>query len=324
MPSVRLAVVILNYRTPGLVTDCLVSLDGQLEPGRDEAIVVDNASGDGSADEIERSILERGFGGWARLVRSRENGGFSAGNNVGLRAVEAEAYLLLNSDTIVRPGAVAELLAALGANPSAGLIGPRLEWPDGTPQVSCFNDHTVLGQVVVAAQSGPITAALRRFDLSRGVPEAPAEGAWVSFAAVLIPRKTLDEIGYMDEGFFMYFEDAEFGRRVRAAGLGVVYWPAARVVHLRGGTSPVKEAQRARRRVPEYFYRARSRYFALRGGRATLLAANLAWTVGWLVAVLRRVVQRRPIGTPKHAARDIWLGFSRPLEPFRPGGKGSA
>ena len=101
--TLDLAVIILNYRTAELTKDCLASMEAEIEPGI-SVVVVDNASGDGSADAIERTIEDRGWARWARVLRSPTNGGFAAGNNLGVRSVEAAAYLLLNSDTLVRPG----------------------------------------------------------------------------------------------------------------------------------------------------------------------------------------------------------------------------
>lgn len=316
----RLAVVVLNYKTPGLVADCLATLESELDPARDAAIVVDNCSGDGSADEIERTIAQRGWGAWARLVRSPVNGGFSAGNNVGMRSAEAEFYLLLNSDTLVRPGAIGELLRAAAENPGAGLIGPRLEWPDLAPQNSCFRDKSVWSELIAGAQSGPITKLLASRDVSMGVFDEPVAADWVSFACVLVRHSVVDAIGLMDEGYFMYFEDADYCRKARRAGFGVLHWPGARVVHLRGGSAPVKSNAAARKRLPEYYYASRTRYFVTFGGRALLIAANAAWSLGWLVALARRVAQGRRIGTPRRALLDNWTAFVRPMRRWRPGG----
>lgn len=143
----QLAVVILNYRTPQLVVDCLASLVSQIDPQTQQVIVVDNASGDDSVEEIEKAIANNNWQDWVRLLPSDVNGGFSAGNNLGIQAIRAENYLLLNSDTIVRPGAIQTLLVALEQYPEAGLFSPRLEWPDGTPQISCFRDHSPLSEI---------------------------------------------------------------------------------------------------------------------------------------------------------------------------------
>lgn len=316
----RLAVVVLNYKTPGLVADCLATLEAELDHERDVAIVVDNCSGDGSADQIEATLGENDWKDWAVLVRSEVNGGFSAGNNVGMKAVEAEFYLLLNSDTLVRPGAIAELLHAMEELPKAGLVGPRLEWPDAEPQNSCFRDKSVWSELIAGAQSGPITKLFASRNVSMGIFDEPTHADWVSFACVLMRREVIDRIGLMDEGYFMYFEDADYCRLARRAGFEVLHWPAAHVVHLRGGSAPVKSNAAARKRLPAYFYASRTRYFVKFGGRLGLIAANTAWTIGWLVALMRRVFQGRRIGTPERALRDNWTAFLAPMRRWRPGG----
>lgn len=312
--------VVLNYKTPGLVSDCLATLAQELDHAHDVAVVVDNCSGDGSADQIESSLNENGWNEWAVLVRSEVNGGFSAGNNVGMQAVDAENYLLLNSDTLVRPGAIAELLRAMDKNPKAGLIGPRLEWPDAEPQNSCFRDKNIWSELIAGAQSGPITKLFASHDVSMGIFDEPTNADWVSFACVLIRREVIDRVGLMDEGYFMYFEDADYCRLARRAGYDVLHWPAARVVHLRGGSSPVKSYAAARKRLPAYFYASRTRYFVKFGGKLGLIAANTTWTIGWLMALARRVFQGRRIGTPDRALRDNWTAFGSPMRRWRPGG----
>ncbi len=311
--ALELAVVILNYRTPRLVIDCLRYLADQIDPTTRCAAVVDNASGDDSADQIAKAIDAEGWSAWARVIRSDRNDGFSAGNNVGLDAVDAEAYLLLNSDTLVRPGAIDELLAAMRKNPDAGIVSPRLEWPSGEPQISCFRDFTPLTELLLAAQTGPLTKLLRRHDVPTKVYDAPVEVAWTSFAAVMIRREAVRRVGLMDEGYFMYFEDADYCRRLRRAGWKVLHWPAARIVHLRGGTSPVKAAAKAREPRPRYYYASRSRYYARFYGRVGLWAANLLWLAGRAVSFTREVLGHRGRHTCKREERDIWTNAWRPL-----------
>jgi len=233
----RLAVIVVNYRTPSLVFNCLASLEPEIEPGQDVVVVVDNDSKDGSAKQIEAAIVERAWAPWARVVRSPVNGGFSAGNNIGIGEVAAEAYLLLNSDTTVRPGAVRELLDALRANPRAGMVSPRLEGPDGTPHVSCFRYVSPLGEVIRSAGTGPVTRLMGRFDVPVPPADAPTDFEWTSFACILVRNEVLQEVGLMDEGYFMYYEDLDFCRRARNAGWGGLHWPRARVVHLHGKSS---------------------------------------------------------------------------------------
>ena len=110
----ELAAVVLNYRTPEMVIACLESVVPQMDPACARVVVVDNASGDDSVEQIERAIADRGWSRQVELVASPENRGFSAGNNLGIRSANAENYLLLNSDTVLRAGALVQLLPGSG------------------------------------------------------------------------------------------------------------------------------------------------------------------------------------------------------------------
>lgn len=300
----RIAVVVLNYRTPELTIGCLDSLADQVD--RDiEVVVVDNASNDGSAARIEDAIAARRFD-WARVIRSPINGGFAAGNNLGiLTTSNADAFLLLNSDTIVRPGALASLRRAMESRPDAGLIGPRFEDGDGNPSCSTFRSMLPASELVRAAASGPITRLLPRHEVRLAAGDAPLEPDWIGFACVLIRRQVVDEVGLLDEGYFMYFEDVDYCRRVRDAGWTILYWPDACVVHLLGSSSHLTAGEQ--RRAPRYYYEARARYFATRYGRRGLLLANALYAVGACVSLARRWTGHRARHSREHEARDVWI-----------------
>ena len=306
------AVIILNYRSPGLVMDCLRTIASEREsvPGL-QVVVVDNASQDGSADTLAHALSDDRWQAWVRLVVSPVNRGFSAGNNVGIKAIDAHAYLLLNSDTLVRPGALQSLFNALESRPDAGIIGPRLEWPDGRAQDSAFRYRSPWTELIAGAETGPITRLLRRRDLSLGTPDQPIEAQWVSFAAALIRHEVIEQIGLMDEGYFMYFEDIDYCRQARQAGWTVVHWPEARVVHLRGGSSDVKKQTETRGRRPRYYYAARSRYFRKFYGGIGLVFSNLLWHAGRSIALVRELCRNKSPHACKAEWRDIWTNVLR-------------
>jgi len=314
----RLAIIIINYRTPTLTIDCLNSLQYQLDRDQDRVIVVDNASGDGSVEQLDAAIRDRQWTTWVQLVASDVNGGFSAGNNLGIQAVIADAYLLLNSDTIVREGAIASLLQALEQHPQAGLISPRLEWPDGTPQISCFRYRSPVSELIQAAATGPITQLLHPYDVPIPVSDTPIYPEWTSFACVLIRRAVIEQIGLMDEGYFMYFDDIDYCRRARSRGWQVLYWPTARVVHLRGGSGSTKSDLAQRKRPKAYLYASRSRYFAKFYGLPGLWAANLLWLLGRSISWSRERVGHKQPHTCEREAQDIWFNWRSPLSPYRP------
>jgi GT2 family glycosyltransferase len=312
-PRARLGIVIINYRTPELTIDCLASLAGELETVDGRVVVVDNCSGDGSADKIEAWLNASPIAGRAHLIRSKINSGFSGGNNIGMAALDAQFYLLLNSDTLVRSGALGGLLAAAERRPDAGAIAPRLEDEDGTAQQSCFRFISPLSELLESSSSRPLSRLLGRFEVALPVSDAPMECDWASFACILLRREAVDAAGPMDEGFFMYFEDAEYCRRFAKAGYATLYDPSARVVHLRGGSSPVKAAMARGNRPPAYYYASRTRYFRNSYGPAGPVAANLLWLFGRVIARARPLTGKPLRRACKNQARDIWTNWRDPL-----------
>ncbi len=310
---VRIGVVIINYRTPELTIDCLASLAGELEATDGRVVVVDNRSGDGSADKIEAWLNASSIAGRANLIRSKINTGFSGGNNLGMAAIDAEFYLLLNSDALLRAGALAGLLAAAARCPQAGAIAPRLEDEDGTAQQSCFRFISPLSELLESASARPLSRHLGHFEVAMPVSDTPMECDWASFACILLRRAAVDAAGPMDEGFFMYFEDADYCRRFAKAGYATLYDPAARVVHLRGGSSPVKAAMARGGRPPAYYYASRTRYFRKTYGPAGALAANLMWLLGRGIARVRPLLGKPLRRACKNQVSDIWTNWLDPM-----------
>lgn len=316
-PDVDLCVVVVNYCTPQMLIDCLETLVPQARELGATVAVVDNASPDDSVPQLKRWISKTNAADCVNLIASRENGGFAAGNNIGIESCEAKLYLLLNSDTLLRDGALRRLTETISSQHQVGLLGPRLEWPDETPQESCFRYHRPVTQLIDSAGTGPITRLLARYDVPIRVSDQRSLPEWTSFACVMIRREVFDRVGLLDDGFFMYFEDVEFCFRAREAGFEIMNDPSARVVHLRGGSSPVKSQARLRKRLPRYFYESRTRYFYKLYGRAGLLRANLWWTLGWTISSLRTLMQkhyRSPVCQDQW--RDIWINFWSPMAPY--------
>ena len=309
----RVCIIILNYKTPDLVVDCLRSLEGQVEPGV-EVVVVDNASNDGSVRRLEEQISANEWESWARVLCSPINGGFAAGNNLGMRSVDADAYILLNSDTIVLPHTLEELLHAMDVWPNAGLIAPGCVGRDGSKELNTFRFIRPITDFVHSASTGPISRMLERYNVQFWTTDSAAEPDWIGFACVLIRREVIEQVGLLDEGFFMYFEDADYCRRVRNAGWTVLYWPRGTVVHLLGGSSEFSSQEGLKRRAPRYFYESRARYFAKHYGRIGLLAANLAWMLGRCVSLPRELLGNKEPHHREHEANDIWINV---LSPFR-------
>jgi GT2 family glycosyltransferase len=180
-----------------------------------------------------------------------------------------------------------------------GIAGSRLEEPDGTPQRSAFHFPSILGELEGGLRLGLISRLLARWVVAPDVPDVPGPIDWVAGACMIIRREVFEQVGLMDEGYFMYFEEVDFCRRARRAGWPCWYVPTARVVHLVGQSSGVTDPRAARRRRPSYWFHARRRYFLNNHGRAATALADLAWSLGYATFRLRRLIQRKPDTDPE-------------------------
>jgi GT2 family glycosyltransferase len=302
----RLCIVIVNYKTPDLTLDCVKSLSYQIDSDQDCVVIVDNNSGQNDLARLQSGIEQDHLRDFVRLISSPANNGFSAGNNIGIKAVDAENYLLANSDTLFRDNAIAEILYAAKRYPRSGLISPRLEWADGQPQISCFRYHRPLSELIKSAGTDIITKLLKPYNVPLRVNDQPTCPHWTSFACVLIRRNVFDTIGFLDEGFFMFFEDVDFCRRAQNAGFGILNWPRAHVVHLRGQSSSVKKKQQALKRLPTYFYRSRARYYSKYYGKVGLILSNIFWYVGRSISLIKEIFLQKPRTLPESQWIDIW------------------
>ncbi len=304
-------VVVVNYRTPELTLDCLTALANEItsEPVH-KVWVVDNASADGSVAAIGNAIAQQGWH-WAELLPLPRNGGFAYGNNAVIRKVLAansppNYLLLLNPDTVVRPQAIASLVAFLEAHPEVGLAGSRLEEPDGTPQYSAFRYPSLWSELDNGLRLGVVSQFLKEQLIALPIAEEPCGADWLAGASLMIRRQVFASIGGFDEGYFLYFEEVDFCRRAQQAGWPCWYVPESRVVHLVGQSSGVTDTKRPAQRRPPYWFESRQRYFTQHHGWLYTALADAAWMVGFAFWRLRRRLQGRPDTDPPHFLQDFW------------------
>jgi len=228
-----LSVIIVAYRCRDDLARCLALLAEPTEDLATEVIVVENASGDGTAEMVRERFPE------VRLIANAENRGFAAANNQGLAVASGRHVLYLNPDTLVAEGALAVLVQTLEADPELGACGPQLRNADGSIQPSVRTDPTpaaLLHQYTPLRVLRFLAPAYRRYkrrDMDYGTAQ---DVDTLMGAAIAVPRRVLDEVGPMDERFFVYHEEADLCLRLRQAGYRVRFEPAARITHV-GGVS---------------------------------------------------------------------------------------
>ena len=226
-----LDVSIVSYRCESLLRDCLQSLRDNPPSRAMNVHVVDNASGDGTAEMVAREFPE------VRLSALEQNTGFSVANNVAIRAGSAPYVLVLNPDTRITPGGLDRLLELMDARPMVGMAGPRLERDDGSFDHAAKRSFpTPLSALAHFTGVGPrrefgALAAYRAPDVESGPVDA------VNGAFMLIRRRALEAVGLFDEGFWMYMEDLDLSWRFAKAGWITWYEPDVTVTHVKAGTS---------------------------------------------------------------------------------------
>ena len=307
-------VVIVNYRTAALVVDCLKSLStsvSELRGGR--VLVADNASGDGSVETLGVAIDRNGWSDWAEVIALPRNGGFAYGNNAALaraRAIDPQfaTAILINPDVVVEETTLGSLLSYMREHPRCGIAGAAIRNPHGGRETSAHRWPSPLGELESAAQLRAASRWLAQYAVS---PSEWLSGIcdWVSGACMAIRRETLDAVGPLDEGYFLYFEEVDFCLRAKRAGWHCALVPSARVIHLEGASTGIAIG---RRRRPPYWYASRRRFFVKTYGVLGLLGADLLWALGRASLVVRRSMRLGgrvgEYNEPSHLAVDLLWG----------------
>lgn len=276
--NVDLSIVIVNWNVRDLLRSCVTSILASVPASSNpQIIVVDNASTDGSVAMMCTEFPQ------VTLIPNTENRGFTVGNNQGIEIAQGRYVLLLNADTEVLGDALPILTHYMDAHPDVGLVGPQLLFPDGQVQSSRrrFPTRTTLFLESTWLESLTPRSILERYYVLDRPDASITDVDWVTGAAMLIRRQVIRQVGGMDEGFFMYSEELDWCRRIKAAGWRVVYYPPAQIIHHEG-----KSSEQA---VPERhinFQRSKIRYtgkYHGRGAAAALrcfLLATYSWQLG--------------------------------------------
>lgn len=295
--------VILNWRTAEMTERAARTALRAMEGVKGGVNVVDNDSGDGSYEHLRAAFATEPR---VRVIQSGHNGGFGAGNNVGIRAslpdgAQPDFVYLLNSDAFANADTIRALRDYLCAHPDIGLAGSRVHGTDGAVHVTCFRFPSVWSEFEGAAHTGPVSRLLARHRVPLDPPTQPARVDWLAGASLMIRRDVLDRIGLFDETFFLYFEETDLCRRAAGAGWPCVYVPSVAVEHIGSASTGMGRWQR----VPGYWFDSRWHYFAKTHGTGGAALATLAHVMGAGVWGLRRMVSGAEAKSPPYFLRDL-------------------
>lgn len=295
----RVAAVIVNYRTPHMVLRCLdaLMLERELLPDL-IATVVDNASGDESATLLSSVLAQPPYADWVSFIELPLNGGFGWGNNQAIievlqRQPPPDAVFLVNPDAIIQPGGLFTLVEDMQLRPDAGAIGSQLLDENGSLSGSAFRFPTVAMEFIRGLGLDAVGRLLGIVPVM--VPyghRGPIE--WVTGASVLVRVQALRDAGMFDTGFFLYFEEVELMHRFARFGWKTYHCPESRVIHSAGASTGVVDGKVGHGQAPPpYIFRSRQRYFALTSGRMSALCADFAWLAGLAISIVLNLVTLR-------------------------------
>ncbi|MCE3203590.1 glycosyltransferase family 2 protein [Paenibacillus sonchi] len=233
--SVDVSIIVLNYNTCRLTMDCLRSVYDSETNFVYEIILIDNNSRDDSVERISRE-----FPG-VMLIANSENVGYARANNQGMEVASGRYVLLLNSDTVVRKDTLQTMISFMDGRPDIGASGCKVILPDGSLDKACKRGFPT-----------PSASFYYAFGFSKLFPDRPRfNGYQLGYldpdqdypvdclvgAFMLLRRETIEQVGGLDEDFFMYGEDLDWCFRIKEAGWGIYYYPQTSIIHLKGGSA---------------------------------------------------------------------------------------
>jgi GT2 family glycosyltransferase len=292
----ELSYCVVNTNGREFLVECVRSIRRTHPEGVEaEILVLDNASDDGSAEAIEAEVPE------VRVIRRDRRAGLAENNTLIMREARGALCLLLNEDSELRDGAVAELLAALGGDPGAAVAGAQLLDPDGNP-IPCAWRFPSLATATAQA----LLLHRRLVTQSHGGDGPPREVGWIQSCTMLVRREVADSVGYLDPDFFVYSEEVDFQRRIHDAGWRILHVPRARAIHHE--QLATDRSAGGRRRIVQ-FHRGRDLYMQKHHSRPVVLLSRLLWSLSYAPRALAALV------LPNRDPGTYWLHARQALRP---------
>jgi len=305
-----LQTVILNYKTPEMTLKSAEAALAAMDGIAGGITIVDNDSRDGSYEMLSREVASRGWDRETRVtvIASGHNGGFGAGNNVGIRAglpggVKPDYVYILNSDAFPGPDTIRILLDYLEAQAHAGFAGSYIHGEGGVEDWHCtiFRFPSIWSEIESAIKFGPVTRLLKKHVVPMDLPNEPTEVGWTAGASLMMRTSVLDQIGLFDETFFLYFEETDLCLRAKRAGWPTVYVPESKITHIGSVSTGLKTWVR----VPGYWFDSRLYYYTKNHGALYAGLATTAFVLCRSLYRLRRIIERKPHGDAERFLRDM-------------------
>ena len=256
---IKLSIVVLSYNTKKLLEQTLRSIP---ENDKWEVIVVDNGSDDGSFEMLKSKYKK------VKTIRNSKNLGFAGGNNVGIKASQGKYVMLLNSDTKIINDSIEKMVGYLEKNKEVGAVGPKLMLPDGAIDLACHRSFptpwNALSYFLKLEQTMPNSKTFGGYHRTWEDFNESHDVEVISAGAMMVRREVIDEVGLLDEQFFLYGEDIDWCKRIYDAGWRIVYLPESVIIHFKSQSGKSKSGKKAKetKNISRYhFFNTMKQYY---------------------------------------------------------------
>lgn len=297
MKAVSVTVVMVSYQSAQLSINALASVEQEMRQFPNlkvNVVVVDNASGD--APTIAAAVDERDWHEWVTVLTAPKNGGFGYGNNYGFQYAlthwPVDYFHLLNPDTVMRSGALNNLVQFMQAQPTVGIAGSSFETQDGARWPFAFRFPGVISEFESAIKFSVVTKLFKNKTLAMEMGDENTPIDWVAGASMIMRRDVVEEMRGFDESFFLYYEETDLCLRAKRAGYPTWYVPSSRVMHILGQSTGVTEVTDKPKRLPHYWFESRAQYFLKSHGLFGLIFIDLATLLGCVLASVKRFFKK--------------------------------
>lgn len=294
MNNINVVVSIVSYKSAQLTVNCLKSIqaDRNVKGLSIQVVVVDNDSGD--APTIQAAVNANSWQDWVTVLVAPRNGGFAYGNNYAFQYAFANGnvdyFHLLNPDTQILPGAIVTLVEFMKENANVGIAGSSFDNQDGSLWPIAFRFPSFISEFESGVNLGILSKLLKPWVVAVPMEQKPQTIDWIAGASMMLRRSVVEKLHGFDESYFLYYEETDFCLRARRAGFLTWYVPASRVMHIAGQSTKVTVRDDKPKRLPDYLFESRRRYFTENYGLFYTLLCDIASLVGNLIGKLKRLL----------------------------------
>jgi GT2 family glycosyltransferase len=312
MSNPEICVIIVNYGTADLTVAAVQSV---LDRTKDDRVVhvavVDNASPDNDAQMLQDAHAKYQWADQVTLYLESKNHGFGGGNNVVLQGYKAagampDKVLFLNPDAALENNAIEILAEFLDDTPAAGFAGASISKPDGTAVTAAFRFPNAIAEFSQNLNFGPIASLFKRWHVPLAPSHPKGKVDWVSGASVMARKEALEDVGFFDVGFFLYFEEVDLMRQASLKGWETWHVPSAKIIHVEGVATGVKSGEEVRRRKPAYWYHSWQYYHWKNNGTFGAIVAGIGYLIGMTGQNIIVTLRGHQSHSPLNGISDFW------------------